>query len=242
MRILVAEDYPSLARTLADGLREEGYAVDLTFDGNEAMQMATSTPYDGIVLDIMLPGRDGWAILSGLRRSGKNTPVLCLTARDGVEDRVRGLDLGADDYLVKPFAFEELNARVRAMVRRGHGQRTSTIVCGDLEVDIALRVARRGSKTIHFSAREFALLEYLAHRKEQVVSRTEIWEHLYDEHDEATSNVVDVYVGYLRAKIDRDFPNKLIHTRRGQGYMLSANSDHAAATLPDGGKGPAKAE
>jgi len=147
--------------------------------------------------------------------------VLFLTAKDAVEDRVRGLDLGADDYLVKPFAFEELLARVRAMVRRGHQQSSNVIVVGDLEVDIARKGARRGGKNIDLSAREYALLEYLAHRQGQVVSRTQIWEHLYDEHDEASSNVVDVYIGYIRNKIDRDFPSKLIHTKRGQGYMLS---------------------
>jgi DNA-binding response OmpR family regulator len=222
MRLLVAEDHPTLARSIANGLRDEGYAVDLTFDGEEALHMATVNPYDGIVLDIMLPQRDGFSILSTLRRKGSKTPVLCLTARDAVDDRVKGLDLGADDYLVKPFAFEELVARVRAMVRRGHNQTSSTIAVGDLEVDTAKKCARRGGKNIDLSAREYSLLEYLAHRQGQVVSRTQIWEHLYDEHDEASSNVVDVYIGYLRNKIDKDFPAKLIHTKRGQGYMLSA--------------------
>jgi DNA-binding response OmpR family regulator len=220
MRLLIAEDHPSLARSLADGLREEGYAVDLTHDGDEALHLAQVNPYDGIVLDIMLPRRDGYAILKTLRQKGIGTPVLCLTARDGVQDRVMGLDLGADDYLVKPFAWEELSARVRAMVRRGHGHKSASLRVGDLEVDTARKVARRGGRTIELSAREFALLEYLAHRKGQVVSRTDIWEHLYDQHDEASSNVVDVYIGYLRAKIDKDFPVKLIQTRRGQGYVL----------------------
>lgn len=222
MRLLVAEDHPTLARSIANGLRDEGYAVDLTFDGEEALHMATVNPYDGIVLDIMLPQRDGFSILSTLRRKGSKTPVLCLTARDAIDDRVKGLDLGADDYLVKPFAFEELIARVRAMVRRGHQQTSSTIAVGDLEVDTAKKCARRGGKNIDLSAREYSLLEYLAHRQGQVVSRTQIWEHLYDEHDEASSNVVDVYIGYLRNKIDKDFPAKMIHTKRGQGYMLSA--------------------
>jgi DNA-binding response OmpR family regulator len=220
MRLLIAEDHPSLARSLADGLREEGYAVDLTHDGDEALHLAHVNPYDGILLDIMLPGKDGYAILKTLRQKGIGTPVLCLTARDGVQDRVMGLDLGADDYLVKPFAWEELSARVRAMVRRGHGHKSASLRVGDLEVDTARKVARRGGRTIELSAREFALLEYLAHRKGQVVSRTDIWEHLYDQHDEASSNVVDVYIGYLRAKIDKDFPVKLIQTRRGQGYVL----------------------
>jgi len=222
MRLLVAEDHPNLARSIANGLRDEGYAVDLTFDGEEALHMASVNPYDGIVLDIMLPQRDGFSIIQALRRKGSKTPVLCLTARDAVDDRVKGLDLGADDYLVKPFAFEELVARVRAMVRRGHQQTSSVIAVGDLEVDTAKKCARRGGKNIDLSAREYSLLEYLAHRQGQVVSRTQIWEHLYDEHDEASSNVVDVYIGYIRNKIDKDFPTKLIHTKRGQGYMLSA--------------------
>jgi DNA-binding response OmpR family regulator len=224
MRLLVAEDHPNLARSIANGLRDEGYAVDLTFDGEEALHMATVNPYDGIVLDIMLPQRDGFSILQALRRKGSSVPVLFLTARDAIDDRVKGLDLGADDYLVKPFAFEELLARVRAMVRRGHHQTSSVIAVGDLEVDTAKKCARRGGKSIDLSAREYSLLEYLAHRQGQVVSRTQIWEHLYDEHDEASSNVVDVYIGYIRNKIDKDFPSKLIHTKRGQGYMLSVEA------------------
>ena len=222
MRILVVEDHPSLARSIAAGLRDEGYAVDLTFDGEEALHLAQTNPYDGIVLDMMLPKMDGWTILSTLRHNGVATPVICLTAQDGVEDRVRGLNSGADDYLTKPFAFEELIARVRALVRRSHAQTSSVITVGDLEIDLARKVARRGDKTIELSAREFALLQYLAHRRDQVVSRTEIWEHIYDQHDEVSSNVVDVYIGYLRNKIDKEFPTKLIQTRRGQGYMLSA--------------------
>lgn len=221
MRILVAEDHPSLARSIANGLREDGYAVDLTFDGNEVFHMAKANPYDGIVLDMMLPGTDGWTILPRLRRSGINTPVLCLTARDGVKDRVRGLELGADDYLIKPFAWEELLARVKAMIRRGHSQKSSTIQIGDLELDTARKSASRNGISIELTAREYGLLEYLAHRQGQVVSRTDIWEHLWDEHDEVSSNVVDVYIGYIRNKIDRGFDKKLIHTRRGLGYMLS---------------------
>jgi DNA-binding response OmpR family regulator len=220
MRILVAEDHPSLARSIADGLRDEGYAVDLTFDGNEALHLASTNPYDMIILDIMLPGRDGFSIIQVLRRREVQIPILCLTARDGIVDRVKGLDLGADDYLVKPFAWEELLARVRSMVRRGHGKKSATIAVGDLEIDTARKSARRGSTPIELSAREFALLEYMAHRQGQVVTRSDIWEHLYDQHDETTSNVVDVYIGYLRNKIDKEFPTKLIHTRRGQGYLL----------------------
>ncbi len=222
MRILVAEDHPSMGRSIAQGLREAGYAVDLTSDGNEASHLSLVNDYDSVVLDMMLPGKDGWEIIKTLRLRGVQTPVLCLTARDAMADRVRGLDLGADDYLVKPFDWDELLARVRALIRRGHGQKSAVLRIGELEVDTARRSVRRGQKTVDLSAREFALLEYLAHRVDRVVSRTDIWEHLYDQHDESTSNVVDVYIGYLRNKIDRGFDQKLIHTRRGQGYMLSA--------------------
>src|SRR4051812_16832793 len=148
MRILVAEDHPSLARSIADGLRDDGYAVDLTFDGNEALHLAASNPYDAIVLDIMLPGKDGFAIIQTLRRREVHTPILCLTARDGITERVKGLDLGADDYLVKPFAWEELLARVRAMVRRGHGKKSATLTVGDLEIDTAKKSARRAGRAI----------------------------------------------------------------------------------------------
>ena len=224
MRVLVAEDHPSLARSIADGLRDDGYAVDLTFDGNEALHLASSNPYDAIILDVMLPGRDGLSIIQALRRRDVQIPILCLTARDGVVDRVKGLDAGADDYLVKPFAWDELLARVRSMVRRGHGQKSSRITVGDLEIDTARKSAKRAGTPIELSAREYALLEYLAHRQDQVVSRSDIWEHLYDQHDETTSNVVDVYIGYLRNKVDKDFPTKLIHTRRGQGYLLGVEA------------------
>jgi DNA-binding response OmpR family regulator len=222
MRVLVAEDHPSLARSVANGLREEGYAVDLTFRGDEALHWAGANPYDCIVLDVMLPGQDGWSIVQHLRRRGATTPVLLLTARDAVEDRVRGLNLGADDYLVKPFAWEELLARVKALVRRGHGQTSPVLRVADLEIDTAAKTVRRAGRAIDLSAREYALLEYLAHREGQVVARSDIWDHLYDQNDQTTSNVVDVYIGYLRNKIDRGFDVKLIHTRRGLGYVLTA--------------------
>ena len=222
MRILVAEDHPTLAQSIAEGLRDDGYAVDLSTDGEEAMHFATSNSYGCIVLDIMLPGKDGYAILKALRQRGSTTPVIFLTARDGVDDRVRGLDMGADDYVVKPFAWAELLARVRAAVRRGNGQTAATITVGDLEIDTAAKSVRRAGKTIELSAREYSLLEYLAHREGQVVTRSDIWEQLYGHDDPTTSNVVDVYIGYLRSKIDRDHPVKLIHTRRGLGYVLSA--------------------
>jgi DNA-binding response OmpR family regulator len=220
MRVLVAEDHPTLARSVADGLREEGFAVDLTFNGDEALRNANSNPYDCVILDIMMPGKTGLAVLEGMRKRGSRTPVLFLTAADAIDDRVRGLNLGADDYIVKPFAFDELVARVRAVIRRGHGQVTGPTVIADLEIDTAAKSVRRAGKAITLSAREFALLEYLALRVGQVVSRTDIWDHIYDQNDETVSNVVDVYIGYLRNKIDRDHEMKLIHTRRGMGYML----------------------
>jgi two-component system copper resistance phosphate regulon response regulator CusR len=222
VRVLVAEDHPNLARSVANGLREEGYAVDLTFSGDEAHTWALANPYDCLVLDINLPGKDGYAILQAVRRRGLKTPVLFLTARDGVEDRVKGLDQGADDYLVKPFAWDELLARVRSVIRRAHGGQSSTIAIADLEIDTAAKTVKRGGKPIDLSAREYGLLEYLAHRQGQVVSRADICGHIYDQADETTSNVVDVYIGYLRNKIDRDAAVKLIHTRRGMGYVLGA--------------------
>lgn len=223
MRVLVAEDHASLARSIANGLREEGYAVDLTFDGEEALRWAGDNPYDCAVLDVMMPGKTGFQVVETLRRNGSTVPVLFLTARDTVEDRVKGLNLGADDYLVKPFSFDELLARVRAIIRRGHNRPSQSLRIADLEIDTAAKSVQRGGKAITLSAREYALLEYLALRSGEVVSRSEIWEHLYDQNDETVSNVVDVYIGYLRSKIDRDQDVKLIHTRRGMGYVLSEN-------------------
>jgi DNA-binding response OmpR family regulator len=223
MRILVAEDHPTLAQSIAEGLRDDGYAVDLTMDGNEALHFATTNNYGCIVLDVMLPGKDGFTILKSLRQQGMATPVVFLTARDAVDDRVRGLDMGADDYVVKPFAWAELLARVRAAVRRPHGKKAATLKVADLEIDTSSKLVRRGGESVELSAREYALLEYLAHREGQVVSRADIWEQLYGHDDPTTSNVVDVYIGYLRAKIDRDRPVKLIHTRRGLGYVLTAS-------------------
>lgn len=222
MRVLVAEDHQSLARSIADGLRDEGFAVDLTFNGEEAQTLARTHQYDLIVLDIMLPGVDGFTLLPRLRRSRINVPVLCLTAKDAVEDRVKGLDLGADDYLIKPFEWNELLARCRALVRRGHDLRNPEIIIGDLHIDTIKKSVIRAGKIIKLSAREYALLTYLAHRVGQVVSRADIWEHLYDSSDEVASNVVDVYIAYLRNKVDKGFDKKLIHTRHGQGYIITA--------------------
>src|SRR4051812_20328156 len=183
MRILVAEDHPSLAQSIATGLRDEGYAVDLTADGEEAMHWATTNQYGCIVLDIMLPGRDGWSVLKALRQRGATTPVIFLTARDEIDDRVRGLDMGADDYVVKPFNWLELLARIRSAIRRPHGHKSATLAVNDLEIDTVAKSVRRAGKPVELTAREYALLEYLAHREGQVVSRTDIWEQLYGQED-----------------------------------------------------------
>jgi DNA-binding response OmpR family regulator len=222
MRVLVVEDHPPLGRSIANGLREEGFAVDLTATGEEGLRWGLSNPYDCIILDVMLPDRDGWSVLDQLRRQLSTCPVLILSARDAIEDRVKGLNLGADDYLVKPFAWDELVARVRALVRRGHGRKSPVLRIADLEIDTAARSVKRAGKAVALSAKEYALLEFLAHREGQVVTRSDIWDHLYDQADEASSNVVDVYIGYLRNKIDREHELKLIHTRRGMGYVMSA--------------------
>ena len=220
MRVLVVEDYAPVRAAVQEGLAENGFAVDVASDGEEGLWLARSNPYDVIVLDLMLPKLDGMGVLRKLRAEGSQVAVLVLTARDQLDDRVKGLDLGADDYLVKPFAFAELLARVRALVRRRYEMRDPTIRVGEVEIDSARREVRRGGEAIALSAREYALLEYLAMRLGQVVTRTDIWEHVYDFHSEAHSNVVDVYIGYLRKKLERDGAPKLIHTRRGQGYLF----------------------
>ncbi len=220
MRLLLVEDYAPLANSLRHGLSEEGYAVDLAVDGEEALGLCAVAEYDAVVLDLMLPKVDGLAVLAELRCSRNKVPVLVLTAKDALEDRVRGLDLGADDYLVKPFAFIELLARLRSLIRRSYGSVTTTIRVADLELDPASRSVSRAGKPIALSAREYALLEYLSTRRGHVVSRSEIVEHVYDFRSEPSSNVVDVYIGYLRKKVDHGHPTKLIHTRRGLGYLL----------------------
>ncbi len=226
-RILVAEDHPSLARSIAEGLREEGFEVDLTLDGTEADKMLNSNRYDCVALDIILPGKDGYEILREMRSKGNRTPVLCVTARDALDDRVQGLNLGADDYLVKPFAWDELLARVRALIRRERGYPQPKLQIADLVIDNIAKTVHRADQEIHLTAREFMLLQFLAMRQGQVVSREEIWKHLYGQSDEASSNVVDVYIRYLRNKIDKDHPLKLIHTRRGMGYMISPVAENA---------------
>ena len=220
MRVLDVEDYRPVRSALTDGLREQGFAVDAAADGAEGLWYAESNDYDAIVLDLMLPKLDGLEVLTRLRRAGSAAPVLILTARDTLADRVDGLNLGADDYLVKPFEFAELLARVRALVRRRYASKDPVLHIADLEVDTVARKVRRAGESVELSAREYALLELLVLRAGAVVSRTEIWEHIYDFGSEAQSNVVDVYIGYLRKKLERPHLVKLIHTRRGEGYVL----------------------
>lgn len=222
MRILLIEDFAPLRASIAAGLREEGYALDVAADGDEGWWYAASNPYDVIVLDLMLPGMGGLAILRNLRKRGGRSPVLILTARDGTEDRVAGLDQGADDYLVKPFSFPELLARIRCLLRRAYQVSDPILRVGDLEVNTATKAVSRGGDAIDLTAREFALLEYLAHRQGQVATRSEILEHIYDFSADGGSNVVDVYIGYIRRKIDRPGSQPLLHTRRGIGYLLGA--------------------
>ncbi len=220
MRILVVEDYTPLRHSLTRGLREAGYAVDAVADGEHGLAYIEAGAYDLIVLDIMLPVIDGLTLLRSLRAKRRPDRVLLLTAKDSVTDRVGGLDLGADDYLVKPFAFEELLARVRVLVRRGYDKSSPTIRIADLEIDTAARRVRRGSRDVELTAREYSILEFLAHRAGHVVTRDEIWESIYDFESEHGSNVVDVYVGYLRRKLELAGEPRLIRTRRGLGYVL----------------------
>jgi DNA-binding response OmpR family regulator len=222
MRILLIEDEPGIARFIAQGLKETGYLVDVRADGIEGERCALSGSYDTIVLDIMLPGLDGLELLTRIRARDISVPVLLLTARDSVEDRVRGLDRGADDYLVKPFAFSELLARLRALQRRPPLQTELQLKAGDLTMDLTTREVRRDSKLIDLSPLEFKLLEYLLRNPDRVLSRTSIGERVWNLDFYTDSNVVDVYIGYLRRKIDRGFSYPLLHTVRGVGYCLRA--------------------
>jgi DNA-binding response OmpR family regulator len=224
MRLLLIEDYRPLRESLAKGLREAGFAVDATGDGAEGLWYARGNDYDVIILDLMLPGVDGLSILQQLRAEGRPNHVLILTAKDTVDDRITGLDLGADDYMVKPFAFRELLARVRALLRRSYRTKNPRLEIQDLQIDLAAQRVWRGGEEIVLTPREYALLEYLAMRAGQVVSRTDIWEHVYEFNSSASSNVVDVYVGYLRKKIERPDRPPLLNTIRGRGYTLGAES------------------
>ena len=224
MRILLVEDEPRAAQMLAKGLREEAYAVDVVKDGRSAVYQATLTPYDAIILDVLLPLKDGLAVCRDIRAEGSTVPVLMLTARDAVEARIAGLDSGADDYLTKPFDFGELLARLRAVIRRGRRPLTpSVLIIGPLELDTRSRQARRDGEALVLTAREYALLEHLALRPNAVISRADIAEHVWDAPYEAMSNVIDVCIQRLRRKIDTPGKPSLIVTRRGEGYMLKAD-------------------
>jgi len=225
MRILLIEDQPELAAVVKQGLKEQGYTVDTASDGEEGLYMADNYPADVIVLDIMLPKVDGLTLLSRIRKGGNKIPVLLLTAKDALSDKIKGLDTGADDYLSKPFEFEELLARIRALLRRKAEGKEAVFRIGDLEIDTPSRIVRRGGRTIHLSAREYSMLEYLAYRQPRVVTRTQLIEHLYPEGFEWDSNIIDVHINHLRNKIDKGFSQKLIHTVRGMGYRLQLDSD-----------------
>lgn len=217
MRILVVEDEPRLLRNLAKSLREAGYAVDTAETGDDGLFKALTYDYDAVVLDVMLPELDGWQVLEGLR-AAKRTPVLMLTARDTTRDRVRGLDTGADDYLVKPFDLAELLARLRALIRRASGRGRSTIEIRDVVIDTRARTVQQSGNPVSLTAREYAILEYLALHRGEVVTRTALYEHLFDESEDTLSNLLDVHVFSIRRKLGAD----LIATRRGQGYCIES--------------------
>ncbi|MDZ4852872.1 MAG: response regulator transcription factor [Pirellulaceae bacterium] len=217
MRLLIVEDEPDLLQLLAQSLREDGYAVDIADNGRDGLHKATVWEYDAIVLDWMLPQLSGLDLLRQLRAAKKKTPVLLLTARDAVRDRVLGLDSGADDYLVKPFSLVELQARVRSLIRRSTGNASNLLVIGELEVDLKTKTVKMLDEVIVLTAREYALLELLAIHRGQLVTRTMIYDHIFDENDDSLSNLVDVHVSHLRKKLGKD----IIETRRGQGYILN---------------------
>jgi two-component system OmpR family response regulator len=220
MRVLVVEDDPRMAGLLRRGLQEEGYAVDVASNGEEGAWLGTENEYDAVVLDVMLPDGDGFEVCRQLRQAGRWAPVMMLTARDAVHDRVAGLDAGADDYLTKPFSFQELFARVRALVRRGVGERPAVLEVGDLTLDPATRRVHRGDEELSLTAKEAALLEYFLRHPGEVLARAQIIEHVWDFAYDGGSNVVDVYVRYLREKVDRPFGRRSIETVRGAGYRL----------------------
>jgi two-component system copper resistance phosphate regulon response regulator CusR len=221
MRFLLVEDEPRVARFIAKGLREQGYAIDTAPDGDEALFKATINDYDLIILDVMLPRKNGFDVCKALRAAGAKSPILMLTARDAVDDRVKGLDSGADDYLTKPFDFKELLARLRALLRRANDLRPALLQVADLTLNTANHTVARGGKAISLTAKEYSLLEFFMLRVGRLVSRRQIAEHVWDENFDPLSNVIDVYVRRLRKKIDEGFDTPLIHTRRGEGYMLS---------------------
>jgi two-component system copper resistance phosphate regulon response regulator CusR len=227
VRILLVEDEERVAGFIAKGLREQAYAVDLAVDGEQALYRAAVNEYDAVVLDVMLPVKDGHAVCRELRASGFRTPILMLTARGSVDDRVAGLDCGADDYLIKPFDFKELLARLRALLRRSESLRVETLKAGDLTLNTASHAAVRAGVPVSLTAKEYALLEFLVLNQNRVVGRERIAQHVWDESFDPLSNLIDVYVKRLRAKIDAGFARRLIHTRRGEGYILSATPEAA---------------
>jgi heavy metal response regulator len=220
MQILVVEDEKKVASFIKRGLEEEGYTVDVAYDGEEGLRMAENNPYELILMDVMLPKMDGLTVIKDLRNKNIMTSVLCLTAKDTVEDIVSGLNSGSDDYLTKPFAFAELLARVRALLRRGAKDRGAEIFFADLRLDPVAHKVWRSNKEIELTAKEYALLEYLMRNPNQVLTRTMIAEHVWDYAFDSFTNIIDVYVNYLRKKVDRDYDKKLIHTVRGVGYVL----------------------
>ena len=220
MRILLIEDEPRMANVIARGLREQSYAVDVAQDGNAGLYQCSVNDYDLVVLDVLLPQRDGFEVCREMRARGNTTPVLMLTARTAVEDRVRGFDSGADDYLAKPFSFLELLARVRALLRREPNLRRDIFEIADLVIDSSSHRVSRSNKDIQLTAKEYALLEYLAQHGGQLVSRAEIAAHVWDDHFDPFSNTIEVYMNRLRKKIDENYSTKLLHTRRGEGYIL----------------------
>lgn len=225
MRLLVAEDERDMNRLLVKVLEKEGYGVDTCFDGEEALFYLEHTEYDAAVLDIMMPKKDGLEVLKCIRSKGNDLPVLFLTARDSISDRVTGLDAGADDYLIKPFDFEELLARIRSMTRKRSPHTSSTLTVGDLVIDTGKHTVMRGEKRIELSAREYAILEYLCMNPGIVLSREKIENHIWNYDYSGGSNVVDVYISYLRKKIDGGYPNKLIHTIWGSGWMIKEGKE-----------------
>jgi two-component system, OmpR family, response regulator len=241
MRVLIVEDEVKMARALRRGLEQEGYAVDTASDGEDGLFQGSENPYDVIVLDVMLPKLDGFEVCRRLREAGRWAPVLMLTARDGVTDRIAGLDVGADDYLVKPFSFGELLARLRALLRRGPVERPPSLAAGDVVLDPATHSVSRAGRRVELSVREFGLLEYLMRRPGQVVSRTDILEHCWDVNYDGFSNVVDVYVGYLRKKLEQPFGRPLIRTVRGVGYLLDPSDGSGEGSGDGDGSGEARA-
>ncbi len=220
MRLLVVEDEKTLAKLIKEGLEEEGFSVDLAYNGEDGKFMAENEPFDMIILDIMLPKISGVEILKSMRKKGIKTPVLMLTAKNDVEDKVSALNIGADDYLTKPFSFDELLARIKAVIRRNFNEASNIIEISDLKIDLSTHEVKRANKSVELTAREYALLEYIALNKGKLLTRTDISEHIYNYEFDCDSNVIDVTITRLRKKIDKDFEKKLIHTVRGAGYIL----------------------